>query len=898
MLVAMLANPNATRPAIAPAATASSSPAASNFADALAASGNALPADAPENPSSASDPANSSSAAETSSSAVSGVAADSNSANPATPGARQNTNGVLKSPVGTVSPSSVISESVAKTISRTVANPAKSDAPAWTAHQSSLKANMIAWSAPPTVATQLALNLASLGKNSISPASSGTASAAVAAVASSSPATGATTNPDAISSATTSTGVSARATTTLSTLQTASTASLRQDAATIAAVASYNFSAGVMTELNSALSATTSAPLSTGTAATALTPQIASTPVPRKDASLPSAIPLPQIAAQPQNASSTRTPSPIQVASPRAASAILSDLLPVSAPQVSISPVLPNSVLASTFVNTTEAKSAVAPNPLVANSAQASEQSLSVDVNNGAPNLVASATSGANSLNPPPSTTPAVSNFSATSSAEGSASATSSGAANNIELPDDELLENALPDNPVPDNASPDNAARSQTGSASQALTQPTSASAVASAAVSSIPAAIPTGSSAAASVVAAKTNGPAASNPAPSASRPASDTRDDLDIREQIAPLSFANPEPVNSGADATERIVLHDADKLSANSANRPLSAELASPGPLWANADSTDTAAPGWSDASVDSYLSQLLNATSGSSVGAAPASTSDAPGATAASAAIYSATGSSANPAANATDPSAAILAAASLLNSSKPAAAASVASPQSSTSLQSFSLQSSLASPATSAPTHDPASNAPPLVPSPSPSVTPPAIPEKSGAAAELPLAHQMLDSAPVAPSNDPAVAGLHLPSDSAALQMHLGVHTNAFGNIEIHTVVEQSQVGVAIHGDRDLARWFNSEVGGLETGLKGQHLNLTSVDFLSNRSGVQTSSSFQQGQPRQNSPQNAGTYAAAPSHDNDAPAAEPVNELDLTAALPLQGMETRVSILA
>jgi hypothetical protein len=176
-------------------------------------------------------------------------------------------------------------------------------------------------------------------------------------------------------------------------------------------------------------------------------------------------------------------------------------------------------------------------------------------------------------------------------------------------------------------------------------------------------------------------------------------------------------------------------------------------------------------------------------------------------------------------------------------------------------------------------------------------VTPPAIPEKSGAPAELLLAHQMLDSASIAPTNDPALAGAHLPSDSAALQMHLGVHTNAFGNIEIHTVVEQSQVGVTIHGDRDLARWFNSEVGGLETGLKGQHLNLTSVDFSSNRSGVQTASSFQQGQPRQNSPQN-GTYAPAPSHDNDATAAEPVNELDLTAALPLQGMETRVSILA
>jgi hypothetical protein len=887
MLVEMLANPNATRPAIAPAPTASSSPDASNFADALAASGNALPAYAPENPSSAPDPANSSSAPEISSSVVSGVAADSNPANPATPTTLRNTNGVPTSPAGTVFASSAISKSVVKTSSRSAANPAKSDAPAWTANQSSIKTNMTGWSAPPTVAAQVALNLASLGKNSISPAASGTASAAVAAVASSSSATGATIDFDAISSATTSTSVNTGATTSPSPLQTASTVSLRQDAATIAAVASYNFSAGVMTELNSALSAATSAPLSTGTTATALTPQIASTPVPRKDASPPPAIPLPQIAVQPQNASSTGITSPIQVASPRTASAILSDLLPVSASQVSASPASPNSALASTFVTTTETKSTVAPNPLAAKSAQASGQSLSVDVNSGAPNLAASETSGANSPNPPPST-PVVANLNAAPGAGESASVTSPGAANIIELPDKKLLELA-----PPDIALQDNPARSQTGLASQAFTQPISTSA---SPVASIPEAIPTGSSAAASVVAATIKGTAESKSAPSASD-----------AEQIAP--FAKPGPSNSGADATERTVLRDADKLSSNSANRPMSAELVSTGPLSTNAASTDTgsidsAAPESPNASVDSYLSQLLNAASGSSGSGQLTSTSDTPGSAAASAAIYSASGSSADPSASATDPSAAILAAASLSSGSKSsAAAASVASLQSSTSLQTFSLQSSLASSASSAPTHDAASNAPPvvpspLVPSPSSSVTPPAIPEKSGAPAELPLAHQMLDSAPVAPTNDPALVGAHLPSDSAALQMHLGVHTNAFGNIEIHTVVEQSQVGVAIHGDRDLARWFNSEVGGLETGLKGQHLNLTSVDFSSNRSGVQTASSFQQGQPRQNSPQNAGTYAAAPSHDNDATAAEAVNELDLTAALPLQGMETRVSILA
>jgi len=85
--------------------------------------------------------------------------------------------------------------------------------------------------------------------------------------------------------------------------------------------------------------------------------------------------------------------------------------------------------------------------------------------------------------------------------------------------------------------------------------------------------------------------------------------------------------------------------------------------------------------------------------------------------------------------------------------------------------------------------------------------------------------------------------------------MHVGVRTDAFGSVEIHTVVQQSQVGITVHSDRDIARWFTSEVPGLESGLNSNHLNLTAVNFDHARSGVQTSTAFQQGQPRQNSPQ-------------------------------------------
>lgn len=184
-----------------------------------------------------------------------------------------------------------------------------------------------------------------------------------------------------------------------------------------------------------------------------------------------------------------------------------------------------------------------------------------------------------------------------------------------------------------------------------------------------------------------------------------------------------------------------------------------------------------------------------------------------------------------------------------------------------------------------------------VVPASTSSIADPAPSAKSASSAELPPAHQMLDSAVVPPASDPASQAINpaLP-DPGALQMHFGIHTNAFGNVEIHTIVEQSQVGVAIHGDRDLARWFNSEMGGLESGLKSQHMNLTGVDFSSNRSGVQTATGFQQGQPRQDFSQRQSSYNPASPSGESAP--QPAIEPELTAASPVLGTETRVSILA
>lgn len=165
--------------------------------------------------------------------------------------------------------------------------------------------------------------------------------------------------------------------------------------------------------------------------------------------------------------------------------------------------------------------------------------------------------------------------------------------------------------------------------------------------------------------------------------------------------------------------------------------------------------------------------------------------------------------------------------------------------------------------------------------------------EKTNPSPSLPPAQQMLDSAPVAPEAPVAGGGAHLTSDAAGLQMHVDIHTTAFGNVEIHTVVEQSQVGVAIHGDRDLSGWFNSEIGGLAAGLKGQHLNLAAVDF-SGRSGVQTATSFQQGQPRQNFSQGPNAQPASMVSKDGAHE----SEITLPAGITEEPQERRVSILA
>ncbi len=64
-------------------------------------------------------------------------------------------------------------------------------------------------------------------------------------------------------------------------------------------------------------------------------------------------------------------------------------------------------------------------------------------------------------------------------------------------------------------------------------------------------------------------------------------------------------------------------------------------------------------------------------------------------------------------------------------------------------------------------------------------------------------------------------------------ELHLGMRTEAFGNVQVHTVVRDSQVGLAVGGERgDLRSFLTPEVPGLENNLRQHDLRFSGVQFL------------------------------------------------------------------
>ena len=72
-------------------------------------------------------------------------------------------------------------------------------------------------------------------------------------------------------------------------------------------------------------------------------------------------------------------------------------------------------------------------------------------------------------------------------------------------------------------------------------------------------------------------------------------------------------------------------------------------------------------------------------------------------------------------------------------------------------------------------------------------------------------------------------------------EMHIGLRTLAFGNVEVHTVVRDSQVGLAVGSEKgDLRTLLTAEIPGLQTKFHQHDLHLDNIRFLEHGPGFDT----------------------------------------------------------
>jgi flagellar hook-length control protein FliK len=71
-------------------------------------------------------------------------------------------------------------------------------------------------------------------------------------------------------------------------------------------------------------------------------------------------------------------------------------------------------------------------------------------------------------------------------------------------------------------------------------------------------------------------------------------------------------------------------------------------------------------------------------------------------------------------------------------------------------------------------------------------------------------------------------------------EMHIGLRTLAFGSVDVHTVIHESQVGVSIGSEHgDLRSLLAQDIPSLQAGLRQHELKLEGVQFLQEGSGLQ-----------------------------------------------------------
>jgi hypothetical protein len=225
-------------------------------------------------------------------------------------------------------------------------------------------------------------------------------------------------------------------------------------------------------------------------------------------------------------------------------------------------------------------------------------------------------------------------------------------------------------------------------------------------------------------------------------------------------------------------------------------------------------------------------------------------------------------------------------------------------------------ESTKAKPADSSP-NSAASNAQPLSPGASPASapgTPNAANPSNGAAATANVLAQVSPAAsqdsgrqsaaaptaqppspvasppPTLPTVGPVEAA-RLVAGVAQSEMHIGLRTQAFGSVEVHTTVRDNQVGLTVGSERgDLRTFLASEVSGLQTTFRQQELHFDNVRFLETSPG--TTSGFSGGadsQARSSSQQHSSPATVFSEHS---PREDP-GEVDIGA-----GSQARLSVHA
>jgi hypothetical protein len=129
-------------------------------------------------------------------------------------------------------------------------------------------------------------------------------------------------------------------------------------------------------------------------------------------------------------------------------------------------------------------------------------------------------------------------------------------------------------------------------------------------------------------------------------------------------------------------------------------------------------------------------------------------------------------------------------------------------------------------------------------------------------------------------------------SGMSQAEMHIGLRTQAFGSVEVHTVVHESQLGLTLGSEKgNLRSFLNSEVPGLQTTL-GQHdLRMENIRFLENRAGGGTGlSGGPNQQPRSFRQSSASSTTELPPEDGQ----DSLPEESISGSDPI----TRLSVLA